>query len=61
MNKQIEPYPGKRALDLAVAGTACLAFAPVVVGVTLAVCLDDRGSPLFSQKRVGRGRQSFDT
>ena len=56
----MKPYPGKRALDIAVAGTACLVFAPVVVGVTLAIWLEDRGSPLFSQKRVGRGRQSFD-
>lgn len=56
----MEPYAGKRVLDLAVAGTACLVFAPVVVGVTLAVWLEDRGSPLFSQKRIGRGRQSFD-
>lgn len=56
----MEPYAGKRALDLAVAGTACLVFAPVVVGVTLAVWLEDRGSPFFSQKRVGRDRQPFD-
>jgi lipopolysaccharide/colanic/teichoic acid biosynthesis glycosyltransferase len=56
----MEDYLGKRALDLAVAGTACLVFAPVVVGVSLAVWLEDRGSPLFSQPRVGRQRQPFE-
>ena len=52
-------YPGKRALDVLAAGTACAVFAPVVVGVTLAVWLEDGGSPLFSQSRVGRSRNPF--
>ena len=52
-------YPGKRALDLAVAGTACLAFAPIVAGIAIAVTLEDGGSPLFSQPRIGRGRHPF--
>lgn len=56
----MESYPGKRALDLAVAGAACLVFAPVVASVALAVWLEDRGSPLFSQPRVGHRRQSFE-
>ena len=41
-------YTGKRALDVLAAGTACAVFAPVVVGVTLAVWLEDGGPPLFS-------------
>jgi lipopolysaccharide/colanic/teichoic acid biosynthesis glycosyltransferase len=52
-------YPGKRAVDLIVAGTACAAFAPLVAGIALATWLEDRGSPLFSQARVGRSRQPF--
>ena len=52
-------YPGKRALDLAIAGTACMVFAPAVAGVALAVWLDDGGSLMFSQSRVGRARQPF--
>lgn len=52
-------YPGKRAVDLIVAGTACAAFAPLVAGIAVATWLEDRGPPLFSQPRVGRGRQPF--
>lgn len=55
----MNPYPGKRALDLVAAGTACFAFAPVVAGVALAVWLEDGGPPLFAQPRIGRGRQPF--
>ena len=52
-------YPGKRALDLVVAGTACLVFAPIAAGIAIAVTLEDGGSSLFSQPRIGRGRHSF--
>ena len=54
-----KPYAGKRALDLLVAGTACAAFAPLVAGVAVATWLEDSGSPLFAQPRVGRQRQPF--
>jgi lipopolysaccharide/colanic/teichoic acid biosynthesis glycosyltransferase len=54
-----KPYAGKRALDLLVAGTACAAFAPLVAGVAVATWLEDTGSPLFAQSRVGRQRQLF--
>jgi lipopolysaccharide/colanic/teichoic acid biosynthesis glycosyltransferase len=52
-------YAGKRALDLIVAGTACAAFAPLVAGVAVATWLEDSGSPLFVQSRVGRQRHPF--
>jgi undecaprenyl phosphate N,N'-diacetylbacillosamine 1-phosphate transferase len=52
-------YPGKRALDVLVAGTACAAFAPLVAGIAVATWLEDSGSPLFAQPRVGRERQPF--
>lgn len=55
----MNPYPGKRTLDVLTAGAACMVFAPVVVGVALAVWLEDGGSPLFSQSRVGRRRVPF--
>jgi lipopolysaccharide/colanic/teichoic acid biosynthesis glycosyltransferase len=54
-----KPYAGKRALDLIVAGTACAAFAPLVAGVAVATWLEDGGSPLFAQSRVGRQRHLF--
>ena len=52
-------YAGKRALDLLVAGTACAAFAPLIAGIAVATWLEDRGSPLFAQPRVGRARAPF--
>jgi undecaprenyl phosphate N,N'-diacetylbacillosamine 1-phosphate transferase len=54
-----QPYPGKRALDLTVAGTACLAFAPLAAGIAIASWLEDRGPTLFAQPRVGQHRQPF--
>lgn len=54
-----KPYEGKRALDLIVAGTACAVFAPLVAGVAVATWLEDSGSPLFVQARVGRQRHPF--
>lgn len=54
-----KPYAGKRALDLLVAGTACAAFAPLVAGIAVATWLEDSGSPLFAQSRVGRQRHPF--
>jgi lipopolysaccharide/colanic/teichoic acid biosynthesis glycosyltransferase len=54
-----KPYAGKRALDLLVAGTACAALAPLVAGVAVATWLEDSGSPLFEQARVGRQRHPF--
>lgn len=52
-------YRGKRALDLAFAGTACLVFAPIVAGITLAVWLEHRRSPFFMQPRIGEARNVF--
>ena len=54
-----KPYPGKRALDVLVAGTACAAFAPLVAGIAVATWLEDSGSPLFAQSRIGRERHPF--
>jgi lipopolysaccharide/colanic/teichoic acid biosynthesis glycosyltransferase len=55
----VSSYPGKRLFDLTVAGTACVVFAPVIAGVTLATWLEDGGSPFFLQSRVGRERRPF--
>ena len=54
-----KPYAGKRALDVLVAGAACAAFAPLVAGIAVASWLEDSGSPLFAQSRVGREREPF--
>lgn len=52
-------YRGKRALDVAFAAIACLVFAPAVIVITLAIWLDDRGSPFFTQPRIGTSRRTF--
>lgn len=54
-----QPYRGKRALDLTVAGVACLAFAPLAAGIAVASLLEDGGPALFAQERAGRQRQPF--
>jgi undecaprenyl phosphate N,N'-diacetylbacillosamine 1-phosphate transferase len=59
MSSHEKTYHGKRALDLLVAGTACAAFAPLVAGIAVATWLEDSGSPLFAQSRVGRERKPF--
>jgi lipopolysaccharide/colanic/teichoic acid biosynthesis glycosyltransferase len=54
-----KPYVGKRTLDVLVAVAACAAFAPLVAGIAVATWLEDSGSPLFAQPRVGRRRSPF--
>jgi lipopolysaccharide/colanic/teichoic acid biosynthesis glycosyltransferase len=55
----MNPYPGKRVFDLFVAGTACMALAPLAVGVAVATYLEDGGPALFVQSRIGRRREPF--
>lgn len=52
-------YCEKRILDLMAAGTACVAFAPLAAGIALAIWLEDGGSPLFLQARIGYQRRPF--
>ena len=52
-------YRGKRILDVSLAVAACIAFAPIVTVIMLAIWLEDRGSPFFAQTRVGRRRKTF--
>jgi lipopolysaccharide/colanic/teichoic acid biosynthesis glycosyltransferase len=55
----MQPYFGKRTVDLIAAGTACMVFAPLAAGITLATWLEDGGPPLFLQTRVGHQRRPF--
>jgi len=55
----MQPYSGKRAVDIIAAGAACLIFAPLAAGIALATWLEDGGSPLFLQTRVGHRRRPF--
>ncbi len=58
--KQQRYLPLKRALDLTVAGAACVALAPVMGVLALAIKLDSPGPILFKQKRVGKDKELFE-
>lgn len=49
----------KRAMDIAVAGTALVASAPIMLLVAIAVKLDSRGGVFYPQERVGAGGKVF--
>ena len=49
----------KRALDLAVAGSALLVLSPLLLAIALLVKATSRGPILFRQQRAGLGRRPF--
>jgi lipopolysaccharide/colanic/teichoic acid biosynthesis glycosyltransferase len=51
--------PGKRALDVSAALFALALFSPVLATAAVAIQLEDGGSVLFRQERVGRGGEPF--
>jgi lipopolysaccharide/colanic/teichoic acid biosynthesis glycosyltransferase len=53
-------YHGKRALDVAVAGTALVLAAPVLAAAALLIRLETHGHPIYRQRRVGLGGEPFD-
>jgi lipopolysaccharide/colanic/teichoic acid biosynthesis glycosyltransferase len=46
-------------MDIALAASGCIVFAPVVAVIGVAIWLEDRGSPFFTQPRIGAGRATF--
>jgi lipopolysaccharide/colanic/teichoic acid biosynthesis glycosyltransferase len=53
-------YRGKRALDVAVAGTALLVTSPVLAAAAVLIRLESRGHPIYRQRRVGRDGHAFE-
>lgn len=53
------PLLAKRALDVAVAGTALTALSPVLAGTGLAIWATMGRPVVFTQERVGRGGRVF--
>ena len=49
-----------RGLDVAVAGLGLLLAAPLLAIAAIAIRLESAGSPIYSQRRVGRDGQPFD-
>lgn len=50
----------KRILDIVVASTLLVLFAPVMVGIAIAIRLDSRGPAFFKQVRVGQHGKLFE-
>jgi lipopolysaccharide/colanic/teichoic acid biosynthesis glycosyltransferase len=53
-------YPGKRLLDVAIAGTALLVSSPLLVLAAIAIRLESPGHPIYRQRRVGRDGRAFE-
>ena len=53
-------YPGKRLLDLLVAGGALIVTAPVVGLAMLVIRLESPGHPIYRQRRVGLDGRPFE-
>lgn len=49
----------KRAMDLAIAGSATIVLAPLLLTVALLIWLEDRGPVFFFQQRQGRNNRLF--
>jgi lipopolysaccharide/colanic/teichoic acid biosynthesis glycosyltransferase len=49
----------KRTFDILVAATALILLSPIIAMITLAIKLDDGGSILFLQERVGKNARTF--
>jgi lipopolysaccharide/colanic/teichoic acid biosynthesis glycosyltransferase len=53
-------YPGKRQLDVAIAGTALLVTSPLLALAAIAIRLESRGHAIYRQRRVGRDGRAFE-
>ena len=53
-------YPGKRALDVAVAATVLAAAAPALGLAALLIRLETHGHQIYRQRRVGRAGEPFE-
>ena len=49
----------KRGIDIALSFGGLVALSPVLVGISLAIVIDDPGPILFTQKRMGQNKKYF--
>lgn len=49
----------KRLLDIMISFGGMVVLSPVLAGVAIAICIDDPGPVLFTQKRVGENKKYF--
>lgn len=50
---------GRRALNSIVALVLLIFLAPLLLGIAIAIRIDSPGSPIFRQRRLGRGERPF--
>ncbi|MGQ9367187.1 exopolysaccharide biosynthesis polyprenyl glycosylphosphotransferase [Azospirillum sp. A39] len=50
----------RRAMDIVLAGSLLVAFAPLMIAIALLIKLDSRGPVLFRQQRWAGGKRTFD-
>ena len=50
---------GKRVIDIILSFMAIIILAPVYIGISIAIVIDDPGTVFFVQKRVGVNKQIF--
>jgi lipopolysaccharide/colanic/teichoic acid biosynthesis glycosyltransferase len=53
-------YPGKRVLDVTVAGGVLIVAGPLLALAALLIRLESRGHPIYRQRRVGRDGRPFE-
>jgi lipopolysaccharide/colanic/teichoic acid biosynthesis glycosyltransferase len=46
-------------IDIVIATIALVIVAPLMIAISIAICVQSRGAPLFAQERVGRGGRGF--
>lgn len=49
----------KRCLDVVLSFMALICFSPLCLLISLAICLESKGSPFFIQERIGKGMRPF--
>lgn len=58
-NHELHMPVAKRALDIAVAGTALLLLSPITLLIALAIKLESKGNVIYGSKRAGAGYRTF--
>lgn len=50
---------GKRAMDILLSGMGLIVLSPLLLGISIAIKIDDPGPVLFTQKRMGQNKKYF--
>ena len=53
-------YPGKRVLDVVLAGAALVLLSPLLAAVAVIIRIETHGHAIYRQRRVGRDGEAFE-